>query len=128
MNATQTEAPTKLTASDPAVARFLTAWHENGRAHFQQSYPSLDYDSDAYRKTVPLDTAYEPVAPGVLQADAELAHCISRLPEIQKQVITLYYLEEKRVDDVARLLDLPEGTVKSHLHRARLALAAMMKG
>ena len=42
-------------------------------------------------------------------------------------MITLYYLEDKRVDEVARMLDLPEGTVKSHLHRARLALAAMMK-
>jgi DNA-directed RNA polymerase specialized sigma24 family protein len=31
------------------------------------------------------------------------------------------------VDEVARMLDLPEGTVKSHLHRARLALAAMIK-
>jgi RNA polymerase sigma-70 factor (ECF subfamily) len=42
-------------------------------------------------------------------------------------VITLFYLEEKRVDEVALMLDLPDGTVKSHLHRARLALVAMMK-
>ena len=42
-------------------------------------------------------------------------------------MITLFYLEEKCVDQVARMLDLPDGTVKSHLHRARLALAAMMK-
>jgi DNA-directed RNA polymerase specialized sigma24 family protein len=31
------------------------------------------------------------------------------------------------VKDVAQLLDLPEGTVKSHLHRARRALALMME-
>src|SRR5207253_546508 len=83
--------------------------------------------SDGYRKTVPLDSAGEPVSYSLVQGDVELAQCIERLPEIQKEVITLYYLEEKRVDDVARLLDLPEGTVKSHLHRARLALAAMMR-
>ena len=35
--------------------------------------------------------------------------------------------KEKSVEEVARMLDLPEGTVKSHLHRARLALAARMK-
>jgi RNA polymerase sigma-70 factor (ECF subfamily) len=42
-------------------------------------------------------------------------------------VITLFYLEEKNVKDVAKLLDLPEGTVKSHLHRARRALAEMLE-
>jgi len=57
----------------------------------------------------------------------ELEQYICRLPEIQRQVITLFYLEEKRVGEVALTLDLPEGTVKSHLYRARLALAAMMK-
>jgi len=53
---------------------------------------------------------------------------LERLSEIQRDVITLFYLQEKSVDEVARMLDLPEGTVKSYLHRARLALAAMMKG
>jgi RNA polymerase sigma-70 factor (ECF subfamily) len=83
--------------------------------------------SEAYRKTVPLEAAREPAASSVVQGDPALAQCVDRLPEIQRQVITLYYLEEKCVDEVARSLDLPEGTVKSHLHRARLALGAMMK-
>jgi DNA-directed RNA polymerase specialized sigma24 family protein len=38
----------------------------------------------------------------------------------------LFYLQDRNVSDVAAMLDLPEGTVKSHLHRARRALAAMM--
>jgi RNA polymerase sigma-70 factor (ECF subfamily) len=42
-------------------------------------------------------------------------------------VIVLFYLEEKSVRDVAALLDLPEGTVKSHLHRARRALCEMLE-
>ena len=40
-------------------------------------------------------------------------------------MITLFYLQEHSVKDVAAMLDLPEGTVKSHLHRARRALAAL---
>jgi RNA polymerase sigma-70 factor (ECF subfamily) len=43
-------------------------------------------------------------------------------------VITLFYLQDKSVAEVARMLALPDGTVKSHLHRARVALATMMKG
>jgi len=83
--------------------------------------------AESYRKTLPLDAVREPVARAGGAGDIEVAQCIDRLPEIQRQVITLFYLEEKRVDEVARMLDLPEGTVKSHLHRARLALAALMK-
>jgi RNA polymerase sigma-70 factor (ECF subfamily) len=83
--------------------------------------------SEAYRRTVPLDQTNEPSTPAAPSTDIELERCINRLPEIQKQVITLFYLEEKRVEDVARLLALPEGTVKSHLYRARLALAGMIK-
>jgi RNA polymerase sigma-70 factor (ECF subfamily) len=84
--------------------------------------------SGAYRKTVSLDAPSEPAGHSYLQAtDISLAQCVDRLPEIQRVVITLFYLEEKRVDEVARLLGMPEGTVKSHLHRARTALGAMMK-
>lgn len=84
--------------------------------------------SDAYRRVIPLDQIREPTGRGPEAGDIELAQIIDRLPEIQRHVITLFYLEERRVDEVARMLDLPEGTVKSHLHRARLALAGMMKG
>jgi len=83
--------------------------------------------SDSYRRTTPLDDIHEPVRSDTGSRGIELAQCISRLPEMQRQVITLFYLEERRIDDVAQMLGLPEGTVKSHLHRARLALAAMMK-
>ncbi len=84
--------------------------------------------SESYRRTVPINSpAREPVAPAFRSTDVDLEQYICRLPEIQRQVITLFYLEEKRVGEVALTLDLPEGTVKSHLYRARLALAAMMK-
>jgi RNA polymerase sigma-70 factor, ECF subfamily len=84
--------------------------------------------SDAYRKTLPLDAATEPVAavPAVI-TDVDLAQSVEQLPEIQRVVIILFYLQEKHVDEVARMLGMPEGTVKSHLHRARLALGEMMK-
>jgi RNA polymerase sigma-70 factor (ECF subfamily) len=83
--------------------------------------------AESYRKTLPLESAREPAAPPAPILDLELMQCIDRLPPMQSQVITLFYLEEKSIDEVALLLDLPQGTVKSHLHRARLALGDMMK-
>ena len=84
--------------------------------------------ADSYRKSVSLDAVSEPVAPvQAVFADLELERSLDRLSEIQRTVITLFYLHERRVDEVARMLGIPEGTVKSHLHRARLALGEIMK-
>src|SRR5258708_5733663 len=88
--------------------------------------------SEAYRKTLSFDSIAEPIAAGATGgSDAlnriELERGLERLPQVQRDVITLFYLQDRSVDEVARMLDLPEGTVKSHLHRARLALAAMIK-
>lgn len=83
--------------------------------------------SEAYRRTTSLDEASEPAVPTTVLRDVELANCLDRLPEVQREVITLFYLQEKSVEDVALILNLPEGTVKSHLHRARTALAAMLR-
>ncbi|MDQ6759335.1 MAG: sigma-70 family RNA polymerase sigma factor [Acidobacteriota bacterium] len=49
---------------------------------------------------------------------------LAQLPETQRRAITLFYMEDKSYQEVARLLDLPMGTVKTYLHRARKHLAA----
>jgi len=51
-------------------------------------------------------------------------HLLSQLPEKYRQVLLLFYMEDKSYDEVAQLLDLPMGTVKTYLHRARKDLAA----
>jgi RNA polymerase sigma-70 factor (ECF subfamily) len=57
------------------------------------------------------------------EADDELWAAVRRLPDRQAQVVSLYYLEDRSVADTAAILDCAEGTVKAHLHKARLALA-----
>ena len=51
-----------------------------------------------------------------------LRQLVDQLPEAQRRAITLYYFEERAVGEVAEMLGLPEGTVKTHLHRARATL------
>jgi len=48
---------------------------------------------------------------------------ISTLPERQREVLVLSTLQGLRMKEIASILGLPENTVKTHLRRARLALA-----
>jgi RNA polymerase sigma-70 factor (ECF subfamily) len=53
----------------------------------------------------------------------DLLRLVADLPEHYRQVVLLFYMEDKSYDEVAAMLDLPLGTVKTYLHRARLQLA-----
>jgi RNA polymerase sigma-70 factor (ECF subfamily) len=56
-----------------------------------------------------------------------VAEAVDTLPEKLRIVTVLAAIEEHDVREVARLLDLPEGTVKSRLHLARKALAEKLR-
>ena len=59
----------------------------------------------------------------------ELERLVASLPEAQRAAITLFYYQDRSLGEVARILGLPEGTVKTHLHRARAALRrALQRG
>ena len=47
---------------------------------------------------------------------------IAELPEEFRQVCVLYFLEEFTYPEIAEVLEIPVGTVRSRLHRARKAL------
>jgi len=83
--------------------------------------------SEAYRRTLPIDGVPEPAAPARASHDIDWDGLLARLPELQRTIVTLFYFEDRSIKDVAMLLDLPEGTVKSHLHRARRALGDMLE-
>jgi RNA polymerase sigma-70 factor (ECF subfamily) len=53
---------------------------------------------------------------------------VLRLPEQYRVVVTLFYLEERSYKEVAAILGIPMGTLKTHLHRARALLRESMKG
>ena len=48
-----------------------------------------------------------------------LRAAIDALPEKYRTVIALYHLQGKQYEEIARVLDLPMGTVKTHLFRAK---------
>lgn len=57
-----------------------------------------------------------------------LKRALMDLPEVQRQIVLLHDLEGWKHREIADRLDLPCGTVRSHLHFARKALRSALKG
>ena len=55
--------------------------------------------------------------------DHEFWDAVRALPRRQSQAITLHYLEDRPLSDIGEILECSEGSVKTHLHRGRQALA-----
>lgn len=67
-----------------------------------------------------------PDAPAASGDAVDVRRALAALPMAQRQVIVLQDLG-LTVDDIARQLDIPAGTVKSRLSRARSALAPLLR-
>jgi RNA polymerase sigma-70 factor (ECF subfamily) len=57
------------------------------------------------------------------EAERHLEQALSMLDDDQRELLELRDLEQLSYDEIVQLTGLPLGTVKSRLHRARLALA-----
>jgi RNA polymerase sigma-70 factor (ECF subfamily) len=58
---------------------------------------------------------------------ALLREMVETLPERYRRAVTLFYYEERSVAEVAEMLAMPEGTVKTLLFRARALLAEQLE-
>jgi RNA polymerase sigma-70 factor (ECF subfamily) len=47
---------------------------------------------------------------------------VKRLPPVQQDILYFYFDEDITTREIAEVLQMPEGTVKSHLHRAKDAI------
>jgi RNA polymerase sigma-70 factor (ECF subfamily) len=69
--------------------------------------------------------ASNPVPAADVIADrAAILRLVDQLPAKQRQVIMLFYMEAQSHEEVAAMLAMPVGTVKTLLHRARTRLSA----
>jgi RNA polymerase sigma-70 factor, ECF subfamily len=58
--------------------------------------------------------------------DVDLLAAIQTLRETQRAVIVLFYFEDLPVAEIAHILERPEATIRSDLHRARNHLADLL--
>ncbi|HYN97086.1 MAG TPA: RNA polymerase sigma factor, partial [Pilimelia sp.] len=66
------------------------------------------------------------VAPPPGPERTDLRDALATLAEPYRQVVVLHYFADLPVEEIAGVLDVPTGTVKSRLSRARAALAEQL--
>jgi len=73
--------------------------------------------------------------PGAISADNEtrtqlrdlLDRAVAQLQPLQREIVLLFHQQHWPISDIAATLGIPEGTVKSHLFRARRRMQAFIE-
>ena len=82
------------------------------------------YRSNAYEAQLLASLDAEPVSNQQIEVDLDaaildeaLAQVLNELPAPLHQIFSLHYLEELTIPQIAEIVGVPEGTVKSRLHK-----------
>ena len=65
---------------------------------------------------------------GKLAEEQEMMSAINQLPANFKEVILLHYYQGWGINEIAEMMDLPEGNISSRLSRGRKKLETSLKG
>jgi RNA polymerase sigma-70 factor (ECF subfamily) len=68
----------------------------------------------------------EPQPDPELELD-ELERALAAIPAREREALSLFYLRELSIDEMAKLLEVPGGTIKSRLFRARQLLRRQLE-
>lgn len=117
---------------------FVRAWHRRGQLSSVQ-HPDAWVRTTAYRLAVsrwrrvvrgrraPDRALSRPDhEPEVSEMHVALVEALRQLPEAQRRTIVLHHIADLPVEEVARELSVPVGTVKTRLSRGRATLATLL--
>ena len=93
------------------------------RRHAPVPFSTLENDETGSRPPEPVEPVDNPQEILNRRERRRAVHCaLAELPEHHRFVLVLFDIEGYSYEEIAELLELPLGTVKSRLNRARLAL------
>jgi RNA polymerase sigma-70 factor (ECF subfamily) len=121
------------------VYRQLAKWRGEGAFSTWLFAVSLNVYRSWLRKrrplALPIEEVTEPAADSDVAGEYEGVEAARRiraevrgLPERYRDALTLFYFHEMSVESAAASLDIPQGTLKSLLHRGRKLLEERLRG
>lgn len=57
----------------------------------------------------------------------DVAEAMKSLSETERSLVILFYFDDQSIKDISKITSLPEGTVKSYLHRAKKKMAKFLE-
>jgi RNA polymerase sigma-70 factor (ECF subfamily) len=107
------------------VSTWMFAIARNKALQALRSLWQKPYDEDGAAEVV--DSADDPEsAVHEKSRSIVLRKCLSRLSPIQREIVELVYYHEKSVAEVAQIVGIPTGTVKTRMFRARSRIAELL--
>lgn len=104
--------------------KYLARRHDRSKAEFDER---IDADGAAGAVTAPSASPRPDRQLEGVELERIMQRAIAELDDEHRILVVLRDLEELSYDEIAQITELPEGTVKSRLHRARLALRKKMQ-
>ncbi len=102
---------------EPWLTKICVNTYRNALRRLVRS-PIFNGFSTAEEKAAALENAAAPEAPDY----SDLHHAIDGLPEKLRVTVILFYFQDMDIAATAQVLDIPPGTVKSRLNKARQRL------
>ena len=88
----------------------------------------ITLDEDAAPDPADPSLSADPLYRATTTEDAErVRKALQELPISQRLALTFYYFEDMPYEEIARAMDVPLNTVKSHIHRAKTKLAVSLR-
>ena len=87
-------------------------------------------DAPGFATGEPIHDPPAPPAPDPVEREAlatALEHALATLRTEYRAAVTLRYEEGLSFDEIAHVMSIPEATARSHVHRARKELAAVLR-
>jgi RNA polymerase sigma-70 factor (ECF subfamily) len=103
------------------IARRLSI---NFGRRMDQQVMSTEYEGRRAASDNPADMAAAADARQITRQRLDAA--LAQLSTAQREAMLLFHQQELSIEDVAQVMEIPVGTVKSHLHRARAALRKIL--
>ena len=79
------------------------------------------------KRVIPMESFKENSGKSHIHERLEIQEAIGSLEDELRTIVTLYYIEDLPLKEIANILDIPEGTVKSRLSRAREKLMLVLE-
>jgi RNA polymerase sigma-70 factor (ECF subfamily) len=128
-------APTEADAWDVMQETWLRVFRAMGKIREGRAFPAFLFTTarnaavsrlrirgEEAREGVGESVVEEEDAVGVFDDAEEVHRGLDRLPVLQREALTLFFLEDLSLEEMAGVLGVPVGTVKSRVHYAKSAL------